>query len=101
MEKITDTIVSVLSRIWRESKEYEFGSPEQMLRFNAFAKILDSVRQDFDEDFMVKMYQMTCEEVDEFIGTIPGFLVKALEKRGMFDGKITHFTRGWERPSST
>jgi len=50
---IKANIVSVLSRIWRESKEYEFGSPEQMRRFHAFASLMYDINNDFDEDFMV------------------------------------------------
>jgi hypothetical protein len=82
MDEIKSIIVSALSRIWRESKEYEFGSPEQMRRFHAFATIMEHIKHDFDEDFMVEMYRATCENVEELIQVIPGFVVKALEKRG-------------------
>ena len=89
---IKANIVSVLSRIWRESKEYEFGSPEQMRRFHAFASLMYDINNDFDEDFMVEMYVATCKSVKEPIGVIPGFVIKALEKRGVkFD--IDSFVR--------
>jgi hypothetical protein len=83
MDQIKDNIVSALSRIWRESKEYEFGSPEQMQRFQAFAILMYDINNDFDEDFMVEMYFATCKSVKETIGVIPGFVLKALEKRGV------------------
>jgi hypothetical protein len=82
MNLIETNIVSTLSRLWIESKQYKLGSREQMHRFQGFANILGLVKDDFGEDFMVEMYHATCKNVNEFIGVIPGFVVKALEKRG-------------------
>lgn len=71
-----------LSRAWCMSKEYEFGSPENMDILHGFAKMMDLIKNKYGEDFMVEMYHETCKNVNEKIQVLPGFVLIALEKRG-------------------
>ena len=82
MQTVYSNCSIAIRRLLHEMKTFESSSDDYKKRVLAVSAIFDGVKDDFGEHTALAVWKRTSDDHGESVGILPGWLVKALIKRG-------------------